>query len=60
MQEKLQKFDFDEIDFWAVDKEEKRPNVVGTVKGKGEEGGESLIYNGHCDVVPVEENELKH
>jgi acetylornithine deacetylase len=29
-----------------------RPNVVGTLKGKG--GGRSIILNGHVDVVPVE------
>jgi acetylornithine deacetylase len=29
-----------------------RPNVVGTLKGKG--GGKSIILNGHVDVVPVE------
>src|SRR5580704_17446351 len=38
-----------EIDL--VEKEEGRPNLVGTYKGRG--GGRSLIYNGPIDVVPV-------
>ncbi|MEA2597164.1 MAG: acetylornithine deacetylase [Thermomicrobiales bacterium] len=29
-----------------------RPDVVGTLKGTGGEGGRSLILNGHIDVVP--------
>ena len=57
VRERLEEFGFDKVDLWAVDEEKKRPNVVGTIKGKGE--GKALIYNGHCDVVPVGENELK-
>ncbi|HEY7033724.1 MAG TPA: M20/M25/M40 family metallo-hydrolase, partial [Thermomicrobiales bacterium] len=30
-----------------------RPDVVGTLKGTGGEGGRSLILNGHIDVVPA-------
>ena len=32
-----------------------RPNVVGTLRGRG--GGRRLILNGHTDVVPVDEPE---
>lgn len=42
---------FEEVDILAFDGEKKRPNVVGIRKGAG--GGKSLIFNGHCDVVPV-------
>lgn len=39
----------DEVDMWEV--EEHRPNLVGRMKGSGN-GGKSLIFNGHIDVVP--------
>jgi acetylornithine deacetylase len=42
---------FDEVRELAFDPEKRRPNVVGRRKGAG--GGRSLIFNGHCDVVPV-------
>ena len=57
VREQFKEFGLDKVDLWAVDEEKKRPNVVGTVKGRGK--GKALIYNGHCDVVPVGENELK-
>ncbi len=31
-----------------------RPNVVGVYKGSGAEGGRSLLFNGHVDVIPAE------
>lgn len=40
-----------EVDMWAEDELGKRPNVVAT--WKGQEKGRSLMFNGHCDVVPV-------
>lgn len=43
--------DFDEVNILAFDEDKERPNVVGVRKGTG--GGKSLIFNGHCDVVPV-------
>ncbi len=57
VRERFKESGLDKVDLWAVDEEKKRPNVVGTVKGRGK--GKALIYNGHCDVVPVGENELK-
>jgi len=51
------KFGFDKVDCWSVDSKGKRPNVVGIIKGK--EGKKSLIFNGHCDVVPVTDKELE-
>lgn len=50
---RLKEMGFDEVDSWAVDENGTRPNVVATIKGVG--GGNSLIYNGHVDVVPVHE-----
>ena len=47
---------FDDIDFWLPDENQQRPNVVGTIKGRG--GGRSLILQGHVDVVPVPDSEL--
>lgn len=47
---------FQNVDFWAVDEKQERPNVVGVLKGTG--GGRSLILNGHVDVVPVPPEEL--
>jgi len=55
VRDQFKKFGFDKVDYWAVDPEKRRPNVVGIVKSKGK----SLIFNGHCDVVPVTEKELK-
>lgn len=57
VRDQFKKLGFDKVDYWAVDPEKRRPNVVGIVKGKGK--GKSLIFNGHCDVVPVTEKELK-
>jgi len=56
LRERLEEYGFNKVDFWAVDEKSLRPNVVGTVKGRG--NGRALIYNGHCDVVPVSESEL--
>lgn len=53
---KCEEAGFDEVDFWAVDEEEKRPNVVSVIKGNGQ--GENLILNGHSDVVPVNQKEI--
>jgi acetylornithine deacetylase/succinyl-diaminopimelate desuccinylase-like protein len=47
---------FDEVDYWFPDEKQKRPNVVGIMKGKGD--GRSLILQGHVDVVPVPDSEL--
>jgi acetylornithine deacetylase/succinyl-diaminopimelate desuccinylase family protein len=57
IKEKMRLFGFDEVDYWANDPEERRPNVVGTIAGKAK--GKSLILNGHVDVVPVPEEQLK-
>ena len=57
LRDQFEKFGFNEVDFWASDPEKKRPNVVATIKGKN--NGRSLILNGHCDVVPVTDQELK-
>jgi acetylornithine deacetylase len=46
------------VDKWAEDPAGLRPNVVATLKGSG--GGNSLILNGHCDVVPVLEPNRWH
>jgi len=52
----LEKFGFaDKIDIWEV--ERGRPNVVALLKGSG--GGRSLLLNGHSDVVPVTEDQLR-
>jgi acetylornithine deacetylase len=66
MIETLSQMNF-ELDVWEPDLEQlrqhpefqqipddydKRPNVVGILKGTG--GGKSIILNGHIDVVPVE------
>ena len=55
--ERFEEMGFDKVDYWAVDEEKKRPNVVGTIRGTG--GGRSLILNGHSDVVPVPEAQLR-
>jgi len=49
---------FDKIDYWFVDSEKRRPNVVGVITGKRPSEGKKLIYNGHVDVVPVPDEEL--
>jgi len=56
VKEQFENFGFDEVDYWFSDKQKKRPNVVGVLKGKN--GGRSLKLQGHCDVVPVPESEL--
>ena len=43
---------FDHLALWAEDSEGRRPNVVATRRGTGE-GGRSLVWCGHTDVVPV-------
>lgn len=48
---------FDEVDYWFPDENQKRPNVVAIMKGKGK--GRSLILQGHVDVVPVPDSELE-
>lgn len=48
---RLAQEDFDALDKFAFDEAEKRPCLVAARKGSG--GGRSLIFNGHCDVVPV-------
>ena len=48
---RLKEIVFGKVDSWAVDEKGIRPNVVATINGVG--GGNSLIYNGHMDVVPV-------
>ncbi len=48
---------FDRIDYWFIDPQEKRPNIVGLLKGKKPDEGKKLIYNGHVDVVPVPDDE---
>lgn len=62
-----------EIDVWEPDWEELkkhpgyvpvergyegRPNVVGTLNGKGK--GRSLLFNGHVDVIPADPKAWKH
>ena len=44
-------FGFCNVDKFAVDAEQVRPNVVAVMKGSGK--GRSIIFNGHTDVVPV-------
>ena len=41
----------DRVDLWSVDSKKNRPNLVGTIRGKGT--GNALIFQAHCDVVPV-------
>lgn len=55
LHEQMAGLDFDKVDYWAVDPDGIRPNVVGLKKGSG--GGQDLIVNGHSDVVPVEDFE---
>ena len=45
------------VELYAVDKERKRPNLVATFKGAGK--GRSLLFNGHTDVAPMSEEQLK-
>ncbi|UCH37920.1 MAG: M20/M25/M40 family metallo-hydrolase [Candidatus Bathyarchaeota archaeon] len=49
-------YGFPQVDVWAADPSASRPNVVGSLLGKGD--GQNLIYNGHIDVVPVPESQL--
>ena len=32
---RFEEFGFNKVDLWAVDEKKKRPNVVGTIEGKG-------------------------
>lgn len=47
----LKDFGFDKVDKFAVDEKQLRPNVVAVMSGTG--NGKSLLFNGHMDVVPV-------
>lgn len=49
--QELEKEGFDTIDVFAFDEKQERPCVVAKRNGIGQ--GRSLIFNGHCDVVPV-------
>jgi acetylornithine deacetylase/succinyl-diaminopimelate desuccinylase family protein len=53
--EHLRSLAFAEVDQFAVDADQLRPNVVAMMKGTG--GGRSLLFNGHMDVVPIAEPE---
>jgi len=57
LKRQFQKASFHKIDLWTVDSKNKRPNLVGTIKGRGR--GKALILQGHCDVVPVHEMDEK-
>jgi acetylornithine deacetylase/succinyl-diaminopimelate desuccinylase family protein len=57
LRDELTGMGFDKVDFWAVDKDKVRPNVVATIKGEGK--GKSLIFNGHVDVVKVTDEDIK-
>ncbi len=46
---------FDTVDYWEVEKG--RPNIAAVWKGIG--GGQTLLLNGHSDVVPVTEEHKK-
>lgn len=43
---------------WKYNEYEGRPDVVGVIKGNG--GGQSLLFNGHVDVVPEDPLPWKH
>ncbi|MCY4085888.1 MAG: M20/M25/M40 family metallo-hydrolase [Actinomycetia bacterium] len=49
---------YDEVTRHSDDPDQERPNLSAVWRGAG--GGRSLLYNGHCDVVPVYEHERKH
>jgi acetylornithine deacetylase len=53
---KLNDFNFDKVEEFAVDSEGKHPNVCAINKGTG--GGKSILFNGHMDVVPVAEPDM--
>ena len=56
----LEEYGFDKVDFFALDFDNKRPNVVGTINGKEKcEDFNNIIINGHTDTVPINEIELK-
>lgn len=59
LKEQFQSIGFDQVDYWFPDPQQRRPNVVGVIKGKGSERGRSLLLQGHVDVVPVPESELE-
>lgn len=46
---------FKKIDYWEVEKG--RPNIAAIWEGNG--GGNSLLLNGHTDVVPVTDEHMK-
>ncbi|MBN2322120.1 MAG: ArgE/DapE family deacylase [Spirochaetes bacterium] len=46
---------FSRVDRWLPDENQDRPNVVGVIEGRG--NGKALILQGHCDVVPVLDDE---
>lgn len=54
----LRSLDFAEVEQFAVDAEQVRPNVVAVMRGEG--GGKSLLFNGHMDVVPIAEPQKWH
>jgi acetylornithine deacetylase len=47
----------DHVELCAVDKEKKRPNVIAAFKGTGKR--RSILFNGHSDVTPIPEAQLK-
>jgi len=55
MKSQFESMGFNGVDYWFPDEKQKRPNVVGTMKGKGD--GKALILQGHVDVVPVPDSE---
>jgi len=57
LKRQFEKARFNKVDLWTVDAKNRRPNLVGTIKGKGK--GEALILQGHSDVVPVYEGDEK-
>lgn len=53
----MEKMGLDHVELIALDQERKRPNVLAFLKGKGD--GKKLLFNGHSDVVPVPDTQLK-
>ena len=45
-----------ETDMYAFDKDSRRFNVVGNMKGTG--GGKDVMFNGHLDTVPIGDESL--
>ncbi len=56
LKESLNELGFDQVDQFALDEEQVRPNVIGIMKGTG--GGRSILFNGHMDVVIVTNPEI--